>query len=259
MIPVTTYAILFVVLTLGGMLAFLELGRRLGARRRAIDPEGAAAGTGPMVGAVFALLGLLIAFTFSGAASRFEDRRKLIVEEANAIGTAYLRIDLLPTSSQPRLRESFRQYVDARLAFYRAIPDLDAVASHQKRFTELQNDIWAQAVAGTQQSGSAAVMSLVIASLNEMIDITTTRSVALLTHPPVLIFVMLMIMVLASSLLAGFDMAASGRTPWLHMLGYAVLTTLALYVILDIEFPRAGLIRIDSMDQLLIDVRNSMR
>ena len=76
-----------------GLLLMMEAGRRLGVRRLAADPEGARAGIGAVEGAVFALLGLLIAFTFSGAASRFDDRRHLVAEEANAIGTAWLRID----------------------------------------------------------------------------------------------------------------------------------------------------------------------
>jgi hypothetical protein len=98
-----------------GMLVFTEAGRRLGLRRLARGSEAAPAGFGVVEGAIFALMGLLIAFTFSGAASRFDTRRHLVVEEANAIGTAYLRLDLLPASTQTALRESFRQYVEARL------------------------------------------------------------------------------------------------------------------------------------------------
>jgi hypothetical protein len=97
-----------------GILAFLEIGRRIGIMRLAHNPEGLAKGGSAAEGAVFALLGLLIAFTFSGAASRFEDRRHLITEEANDIGTAYLRIDLLPSDTQPELRELFRRYTDLR-------------------------------------------------------------------------------------------------------------------------------------------------
>jgi hypothetical protein len=92
------YTLIVSLITLGfflGMLVLLETGRRLGVRRLAKDPEGAPAGTGAVDAAVFALLGLLVAFTFSGAASRFEERRNLIVEETNDIGTAYLRLDLV--------------------------------------------------------------------------------------------------------------------------------------------------------------------
>src|SRR5262245_2274359 len=110
---------------LAGILLFLALGRALG--RRAIarhDPNGLLGG-GSLEAAVFGLLGLLIAFTFSGALTRFDQRRAQVVDEANAIGTAYLRIDLLPAASQPPLRAMFREYVDARLATYRKLPDLE--------------------------------------------------------------------------------------------------------------------------------------
>jgi hypothetical protein len=117
----TLEAALLAVGLFASLLACLEIGRRIGVRRAAQEGEAARAGAGVVEGAVFALLGLLIAFTFSGAASRFDHRRTLIVEEANAIGTAYLRLDLLPAAAQEELRESFRRYVDARLAVYRAV------------------------------------------------------------------------------------------------------------------------------------------
>src|SRR5262245_52835786 len=108
-----------------GMLGLLEVGRRIGARRVASDPEGARTGIGPIDGAVFGLLGLLLAFTFSSAASRFDVRRQLIVQETNAIGTAWLRIDLMPAGAQPELRDLFRRYLDSRLEMYRLLPDLE--------------------------------------------------------------------------------------------------------------------------------------
>ena len=130
-----------------GMLVLLEVGRRIGQWRAARDPDAPRVEVGAMDGAVFALLGLLIAFTFSGAASRFDTRRQLAVEEANAIGTAYLRLDVLPPDAQPALREQFRQYVDARIATYRSFPDLSAVKTEMARAVTLQGEIWAQAVA----------------------------------------------------------------------------------------------------------------
>ncbi|HEX6722674.1 MAG TPA: hypothetical protein VF107_14000, partial [Burkholderiaceae bacterium] len=105
----------FAVLLFLGIVLCLALGRWL--RRRTISrPDGAGQllNVASLEAAVFGLLGLLIAFTFSGALTRFDLRRAQVVDEANAIGTAYLRIDLLPASAQPRLRETFRQYVDAR-------------------------------------------------------------------------------------------------------------------------------------------------
>ena len=94
MVPVVSI-LTFVTVLFFGMLAMIELGRRLRVRQHAMRAAGAGLGLGAVEGAVFALLGLLIAFTFSGAASRFDTRRQLIVEEANDIGTAYPRLGLI--------------------------------------------------------------------------------------------------------------------------------------------------------------------
>lgn len=256
------YALLGVLLTAGvfaGMLVFLELGRRIGRWRAARDPQAPRVEVGALDGAVFALLGLLIAFAFSGAASRWDARRQLVVEEANAIGTAYLRLDVLAPDAQPALREKFRQYVDARLAAYRSFPDLSAVKADLARAGKLQGDIWAQAVAACRSEGSQPARMLVLPALNAMIDITTTRTVAAQTHPPSVVYAMLVVLMFASSLLAGHRMAEGGRRSWVHMVGFALTMALALYVIVDLEFPRLGFIRLDAYDQLLVDVRESMK
>ena len=120
----TLVAILIAVGLFGGMLVMQVVGRRLGEHERRLDPDGKHDGATAAEAAVVGLLGLLVAFTFSGAGSRFDSRRNLIVDETNAIGTAYLRIDLLPADRQPQLRDLFRKYVDARIAAYRAVPDM---------------------------------------------------------------------------------------------------------------------------------------
>ena len=242
-----------------GMLFFLGIGRRIGIRRMKEDTEAGAEGVGAVDGAVFALLGLLIAFTFSGASSRFDTRRQLIVEETNDIGTAYLRLDLLPAGAQPSLRESFRRYLDTRIEVYRKLPDIAAARESLARANELQPQIWRQAVAASQAKGAPpAAPILLLPALNAMIDITTTRTMATLMHPPLVVFVMLFGLALAASLLAGYGMTGSRARSWFHMLGFALVMTVAVFVILDIEYPRAGLIRVDAFDQALIDLRESM-
>src|SRR6267142_1157467 len=140
-------AILCILGLLGGILAMMEIGRRIGVRRLAQDGDNAIAGLSAVEGAVFAVLGLLLAFTFSGAASRFDARRQLIVEEANDIGTAYLRLDLLPPGAQPDLREMFRRYVELRISAYRKLPsDIAAARADLANATDLQNRIWMRAV-----------------------------------------------------------------------------------------------------------------
>ena len=243
-----------------GMLILLEVGRRIGARRLAEDPEGAEAGVGTVEGAVFALLGLLIAFTFSGAASRFDTRRQLIIEETNDIGTAYLRLDLLPLDAQPGLREKFRAYVDTRLEVYRKLPDMAAAKEEMAKANRLQLEIWRQSVAASRAQGvSSAAPLLLLPALNAMIDITTTRTMAMQIHPPVVIFALLFGLALASSLLVGYGMASSKARNWLHMIGLAFVMSVSVYVILDIEYPRLGFIRVDSFDQALVELRESMK
>lgn len=241
-----------------GMLVFLEIGRRIGVRRLASDPEGATVGLGTVEGAVFGLLALLVAFTFSGAAARFDTRRQLIVEETNDIGTAYLRLDLLPPSAQPALRESFRQYVGMRLEVYRKLPDIVAATQELAKATQFQGHIWRQAVAACQEAPPAATM-LLLPALNAMIDITTTRTMSAQMHPPLIIFAMLFVVALASALLAGHGLAGGKRRNWLYMVAFAAILAVAVYVILDMEFPRLGLIRVEAFDQALVDLLKSMQ
>jgi hypothetical protein len=242
-----------------GMLALLELGRRAGARRRRQEGEAARAGVAAVDGAVFALMGLLIAFTFSSAAGRFDLRKQLIVEETNAIGTAWLRVDLLPAEDQPVLRERFRAYVDSRIETYRRMPDLAAVNEELARSAELQRRIWEYATTSARESGSREAQILLLPALNQMFDITTTRAAAgLVMHAPPIVFVLLASSALASALLAGYGMAGAERPSLVHMVGFAALISLAVYVILDLEFPRVGLIRLDAADRMLVDLRASM-
>lgn len=243
-----------------GMLAFSEVGRRIGVARLARDPGGLAKGASTAEGAVFGLLGLLIAFSFSGAASRFEDRRHLIVDEANAIGTAYLRLDLLPVDARGELQELFRRYVDVRLATYGAQASLATSEAKRAEGTALQEVIWTKALTASRrpESPSQAPM-LLVPALNEMIDITATRVMATLNHPPPVVFVLLGGLSLIGALLVGYGTAIDNHRSWFHTVVFAAILSLTVYVIADLEFPRLGLIRVDAADQVLIELRQSMR
>ena len=111
-LPNVTNAVALIVVLFVSLLILVDIGRRLGVDRNTD-------GLGGVERAVFGLMALLMAFTFSSAAFRFEARRNMIVEEANAVRTAFMRLEVLPPEAQPRLQESFRRYVDARLAVYR--------------------------------------------------------------------------------------------------------------------------------------------
>lgn len=256
---ITLKALLFAVSLFCGMLFLLELGRRIGLAQLIRDPEGAHKGVGAVEGAVFALLGLLIAFIFSGAASRFDDRRQLVAEETNIIGTAYLRIDLLPADAQPEMRELFRRYLDLRLETYRNVGDAVALNAKLAQSAALQQEIWAKALFACRRPDAHLQASmLVLPALNQMIDITTTRLAASYIHPPRIIYLLLGGLSLIAALLAGYSMSESKVRSLVHMMLFAVVMSLAVYVILDLEYPRQGMIRVDAADQFLIALRKSM-
>lgn len=255
---IETESTIFAVGLFVGMLLIMEAGRRVGARQRAGIMAGGAAGIGAVEAAIFALLGLLIAFTFQGAAARFDARRALIVQEANSIGTAWLRIDLLPADAQPGMRDLFRRYLDSRLETYRKVPDVPAVKVELARSTQLQDDIWKAALASLKDGGQAVVVG-VLPALNQMFDIVTTRTMAAQAHPPLIVFLMLALMAYLAAFMAGHGMSGSKVRSWIHTVGFAAVMAITVYVITDMEYPRMGLIRVDSFDEVLVTLRQSMK
>src|SRR3954468_14836039 len=172
--------VLFSLFLFFGMLTLLEAGRRFGLMRRSRESEGERSNLGPIESAMFALFGLLMAFTFSGAASRFNEKRMLVAEEANTIETAYLRLHLVDKEAQPGLQELFRRYLDSRLETYHRLPNMEAAEEEMARSKNLQEEIWTGAIAATRLSGSHPASAwLLMPALNEMINITTTRAMAL--------------------------------------------------------------------------------
>ena len=252
------YAPLFAASLLLGTLALLEIGRRVGLRHMARHGEKAHVGVGAVEGAVFALLGLLIAFSFSGAMSRFDARRHLIVEESNALGTAWLRLDLLTPTAQPAMRELFRRYLDARLEVYRKLPDIAAAKAQYAELTKLEREIWDRAVGDAHASDQPETARLILPALNQVFDLANSELMATQLHPPLIIFLLLALLTLEASFLAGHAMAAGKSRHWIHAIAFCVVIATTVYIILDIEYPLVGLIRIDSVNQNLVDLRQSM-
>jgi hypothetical protein len=251
--------LLFALVLLFGMLFLLEFGRRFGVKRRPKESEGERGGLSTVEGAVFALFGLMMAFTFSGAASRFNEKRALIAEEVNCIETAYLRLHLVSHQAQPALQELFRRYVDSRLETYRKLPNMVAAEIEMAKSKKIQEEVWTEAAAATRLPDSHPFSGvLLLPAINNMIDISTTRTMALQLHPPRIIYALLFCLGLICSLLAGYRMSGGQNRSWLHILAFTVITVIIIYVILDVEYPRAGLIRLESADKLLVNLRESM-
>jgi hypothetical protein len=234
-------------------------GWSMGRRRLNRLGRGANEGLGAGDAAIFGMMGLLLAFTFTGAASRFDHRRDLIVEETNAIGTAWLRLDVLQEAPREQARDLFRKYLDARLAVYSNMDNAEVNKQALARVADLQGQIWKVLVAAAHEDKSMPVTISVLPPVNAMFDIATTRVLATQQHPPRAIYLMLAMLVLVSAFLAGFSQASAVQPSLVHVIGFSAVTAIACYLIIDLEFPRKGLIRVDSFDQALIDLRASMQ
>ncbi len=238
------------------LLLLIEFGRRL--RDRSTAAGRSIPGSAAMESAVFALFGLLLAFTFSGAMSRYDAHRELILQEVNDIGTAYLRLDLLPAAAQPALRQDFRAYTAVRA---RRFDDLDGSPPSQQAASEtarLQADIWKRAVpAAALPEANKDATKLLLPSLNDMFDMTATRRNAFHMHPPTIVSILLFALACGCALVAGFGMTGTNRG-WLHMVVFAATISLTIFTTIDIEYPRLGLVKLTSHDQLFLDLLNTM-
>ncbi len=249
------------ILTIGlffALIAAQVVGRRLGVRRLARLGKEDTAGQGAVQGAVFALLGLLIAFTFTGAASRFDHRRDLIVQQVNAIGTAWLRLELLPAADRLPLEAGLRDYVDGLRQAVRLAKEPEQFIAVVGRLQTLEREIWGQTVDAVNRDGRPQVASLVLPPLNESFDLSTSRLAANRIHVHTGIVALLVGLAVLAGLLAGHGQATTRRPDLMHMVIFAALLSLTLYFIMDFEYPRLGTITVDASDQLFAELRASM-
>jgi hypothetical protein len=254
----TLVSVLIAVSAFIGVIGCHELGRRISLHRMREDPEGARAGAAAVESAVFALTGLLLAFTFSGAAARYEARRQLILQEANAISTAYARLDLLSPGRRAPIRQAFASYLDARLSAFRPGNDFATYEAEAARAAAMAPGIWEQTVAASRAEASPSTPVLLLPPLNQMFDLATARALAMRTHIPWTIIMVLLGLMLACGLFEGY-MSVPGKTRnWMHIVGLATILAVTMFVTLDLEYPRAGLIRLHHADQLLSDLRRTM-
>ena len=252
-----TSALIVAGVILVGTIISLEAGFRWGRREAAINPKLQYEGISAVEASAYALLGLLLGFSFSGAMGRMDSKRDLVVSEANAIGTAYLRVDLLADATQPAIREQYRRLIEARVNVYRNRGDSERAGRELATVLATQQAIWNLSVAATASSPGSAV--LVIPPINEMIDLGTALRVSVDTHLPGLILILLVGAAILSGLLAGYSMAKRRQRSWFHVVAYAALLAITVYTVLDLDHPRFGLINMDHAYQPLMELRGTIR
>lgn len=229
----------------GGMLAFLEWGRHSGKRHLDITQQPGRAGVGAVEGSLYALFGLLLAFTFSGAADRFSARRLVSLDEMKAVAAVWKRLDHLPEPGRSRLRDLVRRHATENARAHREKQNLEKFKEDMAGLALLEEEIWAETLKALAQPGTPSVIMPVTGTMTTMFEKRMARGEALERHPPILIYGMLLILGWVCAYLTGFGMAEAKIQSWTHVAAYVGIISLTMYIIFDLEFPSMGLIRVD--------------
>lgn len=248
-------SILIAVVLLVAILAANEVGYRLGRWRRARADTGAKAQTNAIQAAMLGLLALLLGFTFTMALQRFDNRSQAVISEANAIGTAYLRTQLLPDPYRAPARQLIADYVQLRIESSKLDLTQESVRrGMQDDVQRMQDDMWAVAVAAAEQDPRPVTTGLFIHSLNGLIDVYGVRNAALRKHvPEVVLFLLFAVFIIAGAVL-GFSGGLEGGRPLLATIAMTVLIVLVIFIIIDLDRPRRGLIEVSQESMLDLGV-----
>ncbi len=231
----------------------LEGGYRLGRWRHERSKLEKEAPVGAMVGATLGLLAFMLAFTFGMAASRFDSRRQVLLDEVNAVGTTWLRADMLADPYRTTVREGLREYVDVRLDAART----GVVAEALRRSEELHGTLWSQAVAVAEKSPNSEVVALFIESLNDVIDLHAERAqVVLRSRIPVMLWIVLYAITVAGMAGMGYQAGLAGTSRSLAALALAFTFSAVIVLIADLDRPQEGTLRVSQ--QALIDLQQMM-
>jgi hypothetical protein len=234
-------------------LLMIELGYRYRLRWLVHADPGSSAGIGAVSSTVLSLMGLVLAFSFSNAASRLDASRKSILDEIVAIESAWQRIDVAEPEARDRLRTLFREYVEARIRAYEALPGLAEYQRQAEIAAELLNKTWPIALNG---SSVTVNRPLLLTALNAVSDAAEARSLSLRTHIPAMVLLFLFGIVLVGSLLVGSLLGDAGHRQWFYRLIIAAVLTSVVNVIVDMEYPRVGMFNLlKEPDTMFVNLR----
>jgi hypothetical protein len=233
-------------------LAAVEAGRRLGTHRLQRSEEEKESPVGGMVGATLGLLAFILAFTFGLAGARYEARRQVVLNEANAIGTTYLRAAMLPEPMRTESRNLLREYVDVRLEGVQT----GNVDQAMVKSEEIHNRLWSVATTIAEKEKNV-ITSLFIQSLNQVIDLHATRIMAgLRSRVPAVIWLVLYLLLILAMGMLGYQSGLANSRRSLAVIAVVIGFSSVLCVIADLDRPGQGMLEVSQ--QSMIDLRKSM-
>lgn len=239
------------------LIGFYILGYRVRLRMITHSENQTVEDLGAINGTLLGLLALLLAFTFSMSNSRYDIRRELAIQEANAIGTAVLRADVYPDSMRQLLRTNFKNYVEERIAFFQVGMNMEEMKKHFIAANEISGNIWHIATNYARNNQSTTTASQLLPALNDMIDLTNTRRAAGESTIPDSIMYFLFVLCFTSAFLLGYDF--KNRFDWIVVFGFALMLSATVFTIIDMDRPRSGIIKLDSSNEKIIELREMFK
>jgi hypothetical protein len=236
-IPIPAIFVLFAVLAL---LAY-EGGYRIGIWQQNRTPDEKEGPTAMLVGSILALLAFMLAVTMGMASDRFDTRRGLVVDEANSIGTTYLRAGYLPEPASTKARTLLREYVPLRIT----TADQATLAAHYARSAEILDELWAQAETLAKAEPGSEMLALYVESLNGTIDLHATRVIAIVyARVPETILILLMAGAILTLGMVGYNAGLTRRRSVLSAVVLVIVLGAVITLIVDLDRPRDGFLQV---------------
>ena len=241
-----------------GMVSALALGHWLGRRHQASGDVSAKQWIGIVDGPILAIYGLLLAFSFYGATQRFDERRKLIIEETIALATAFRQTDLLSTEDQPIVQKMLRDYVESQSQLRNRTIEGEMHEGLYRYSRESFERLWDAAVEATSNPRARDASAALLGTLEDIGAISARSSTAPYLHPPLAISMVLLLLSLVSSFLLGYQASTIRRKSWVHLGLFVAFLAVVTYLVVDLEYPRVGAIRIGDMQEFLRERHGTM-
>jgi len=250
--PVLVAIALFGIMALGA-----ELGYRLGRKGRQKSDEATRTQITSIQAATLGLLALLLGFTFAMALSRFEYRKQMVVEESNAIGTAALRSQFLPSSRDAEVSELFRRYVEIRLeSVLHTLQGSSARERLDREVRQIQHQLWRIANEAAETEPRSISLGLFTHAMNELIDIKSKRDIAVANHVPESVLLFLLAFAVLAAVVLGYGNGLAGGRLISLTAAYCAIVVLVILLIIDLDHPQQGLAR--TSQQSMIQLREIM-
>lgn len=228
------------------IILFNEFGFRIGRYVQKNTDDDVKALTGSIQASILGLLALLLGFTFSMSMQRYDNRSMALIDEANALGTAMLRVQLLPEQFQPQANALFNQYVGLRVEIGQIdLTKLNERQQYNQQIIQLQNDLWALAVAATNQDPRPVTTGAFVSALNNVIDAQGKRNALLQMHVPEVVLLLLFVVFISSGGIIGYSAGLSGKRNMAPIVLVSLLITLIVFIIIDLDRPKRGLIQVN--------------